>query len=296
MQAKTIGKCYVPFVDVHPGILTMWLILPAGCTGASPVTNPATDTTAPAVSAPVPEWTGEQAAAQMESLADQDFPDPTQLRELYLSMLQAGDSRCPGENIDELADGSIPLGGCTSSTGYHYVGLSEFTESNDDGWSFALTLGDLYITDPNGDTFSAGGTFSYDAKVTDAGSQWKGDATGTFSYPGGTHWVAEGGSLAYWVEGGTAVDHEWLLLSGSIGGPLGTDNLYFDQLLYDSDCGESPVGGLRVRGGDGRWYHLEFDADCSGCGTLTFSDTVEMGQVCVDLKSLGAELIERMAL
>ena len=272
-----------------------WLVLSTGCTGTSTV--PANDSGAPDQLPPVPAWSAEQAADRMESLANQDFPDPTQLRELYLGMLHAGDSGCPGENVDELADGSIPLNGCTSSTGYHYVGLSEFTESREeDGWAFALTLGDLYITDPKGDTFTAGGTFSYDATPSGAGSQWEGHATGTFSYPGGTHWLAEGGSLAFWLKGGATADREWLLLSGGVGGPEGTDNLYFDQLLYDSDCGTSPAGGLRVRGEDGRWFHLELDADCSGCGALTFSETVEMGQVCVDVSALGEALIGRLAL
>ena len=161
------------------------------------------DTTPSDSSAPsaTPTLTAEEVGQRMATLAGRDIPDPVALRELYLGLLHAGDAGCPGESVDYIADGSIPLEGCTSSTGYTYRGLSEYEEGSDDGWWFALTLGDLYISEPDGSSLAIGGTFAYDARVEDSAATFTGEVTGTFSYDGGDGWMAEGGSLAFWLSG-----------------------------------------------------------------------------------------------
>ena len=57
-----------------------------------------------------------------------------------------------------------------------------------------------------------------------------------------------------------------MALIGAVGGPM-------------VGCGDHPSGALSLRGGDGRWYDLEF-TDCAGCG--------------VDITAMGAEILQRV--
>lgn len=257
----------------------------------------APDSTPPSATATL---SAAEVGEQLAALAGRDIPDPVALRELYLGLLHAGDAGCPGESVDYIADGSIPLDGCTSSTGYTYRGLSEYEEGSDDGWWFALTLGDLYISEPSGASLAIGGTFAYEAHVEDGAATFSGEATGTFSYDGEDGWMAEGGSLAFWLSGVSGSSGRGVALVGAVGGPLVGSGVFFEDLYFgdvagpdgQAACGAHPSGGLSLRGEDGRWYDLTF-TDCSGCGTVLFEGQ-ELGETCTDITALGAEVLQRV--
>jgi hypothetical protein len=228
---------------------------------------------------PEPTLTAEEVGADIATLAGRDLPDPVALRALYLGLLHAGDAGCPGEDVDDIADGSIPLEGCTSTTGYTYRGLSEYDEGEAGGWWFGLTLGDLYITEPDGDLLAV---------------------TGTFSYDGDDGWLGEGGSVALWLEGAATASGRGVALQGGVGGPQTGSGLFFRDLYFgditgpggQTACGAHPSGGVSVRGNDGRWYDLDL-TDCGGCGTVSFEGSA-LGDACADLTALGAALLERV--
>lgn len=259
-------------------MMRLSVLLAAACASPDGPSGPGDDGTPAPVEGREPALSADEAAAELQALADRAFPDPSVLREVYLSMIRAGEAACPGED-DQLEDGSIPLAGCTSESGYTYVGLSEYTEQ-DDAW--ALDLGDFYITDPDGHTFAVGGTFAWAG-----GETWSAEALGSFSYPAAEGWLGLGGSLALWIEGGEG----WLSIDGGVGTLEAGGHLYFDELTWE--CGAQPAGGLRLRGPEGSWYRV--DLDCSGCGPLTYAGDAALGEVCVDLSALGAALTTRLA-
>ncbi|MDG1480663.1 MAG: hypothetical protein P8R54_13795 [Myxococcota bacterium] len=248
----------------------------------------------------IPTLSAAAVGEQIAVLAGRAIPDPIALRERYLDLLHAGDASCPGESVDYIADGSIPLEGCTSSTGYTYRGLSEYEEGNDNGWWFALTLGDLYISEPDGASLAIGGTFAYEAHVEDGAATFSGEATGTFSDDGTDGWLAEGGSLAFWLSGTSGSSGRGVALVGAIGGPLVGSGLFFEDLYFGDvagpdgqlACGSHPSGGLSLRGDDGRWYELVF-TDCSGCGRVVFEGQ-DLGETCADITAMGAEILQRV--
>ena len=255
------------------------------------------DSPAPAAT---PTLTAAEVGQRIAALAGRDIPDPVALRELYLGLLHAGDVGCPGESVDYIADGSIPLEGCTSSTGYTYRGLSEYEEGDDGGWWFALTLGDLYISEPDGTSLAIGGTFAYEALVEGGAATFTGEVTGTFSHDGEGGWMAEGGSLAFWLSGISGSSGRGVALEGAIGGPLVGSGLFFDDLYFGDvagpdgqlSCGAHPSGALSLRGDDSRWYELVF-TDCGGCGTVSFEGQ-DLGPACADITALGAEVLQRV--
>lgn len=227
-----------------------------------------------------PSLTAADVAEALQPLVDETFPDTRQLRDVYLAMMRAGEAGCPGED-DQLEDGSIPLAGCTSQSGYTYVGLSEYAE---DDSGYALDLGDFYITDPEGRTFAVGGTFDWAAG--DSGS-WTAQALGSFSYPGAEGWLGEGASLALWLDGGPGA----LAIDGGLGTLDAGGQLYFDALTWGA-CGTDPTGAIRLRGPEGDWYRL--DLDCSSCGTVVWAGS-PLGEACVDLGALADSLTTRLS-
>ena len=231
-----------------------------------------------------PTWTAEEAEAELERLLAWPLPHSHRLRDLYLEAVRSGDALCPGEG-DSLEDGSIPLEGCTASTGWTYRGLSEYSESDDgERVEYELSIADFYITDSDGNTFSVGGRLEYTGDVADG--SFEGESRGSFTWPGREGWLDGGASLALTVSGApTVFPNE---LHGAVGSLSGEGDLFFDHLGSEST---SPCtdGAVEIRDPSGIWLRLE--PDCDGCGQLSAGD-LELGEVCVDLRVVSTAISE----
>ncbi len=256
--------------------------------------RPDTGDTVPSVDVPPAPFDAAGAVAALDAALAWPVPDPVVLDVLYLQMMRAGDDQCPGPG-DQLENGSIPLQGCTSTTGYTYEGLSEYVRTDASGArSWALSLGDFYVIDPVGARYAVGGTFGYAGTWTDAGAaEWSAESTGTFVWTGGEGWLAEGASIALWYEGGaTTAGEGWVRVYGGLGTLDGAPSVFADALTYaptgDGGLPLGLAGGVRLRDASGWW--TTFTLDASGCGTVVWADTEPLGDGCVDEAPLAAVL------
>ncbi len=214
-----------------------------------------------------PEWDIHGASQTFRALVEMEIPTHEQVRDPYLDLVRAGDEGCPAAPDDQFPEGRVPLAGCTSQTGYFYLGLSEYELSDDDFFLW----GDFRITRPDGRSMEMGGQqVLRDGTLTLVGSFLDEGAEG---WPG----LGLGASLEMDREGDSRRVHGGL-------GSLTSDQTIWYDLELTQDCAS---GELRTRDTPGGWYTLEL-SDCN-CGVVRYGED-ELGETCLDLSVIRAQV------
>ena len=207
------------------------------------------------------------------------IPEPFSLRDSYLSMLQGAGFECP-----DLQGNSFGHQDCVSEQGYHFYGLAFYGDGTEvwgeEGYHCEMQAS-FELTNPEGQTFIAGGGFGYEGiRDSEGGSSWMAFIQGTFSFPGATGWLREGASSALLIVGTHKYDDWEIEMSGGVGDK--DYYLYFQDVNVTSgSCGHH-TGSIGLRDPNGGWYWWEKTDSCEDCGELFFNSQ-EMGTLCLDM-------------
>ena len=220
-----------------------------------------------------------------------------------LALLQRvldGMTRAEKVHRDEIED---LLEGCTSETGWYFGGLLTFvTEQVEDeegrrAKNFWTDTCDFQIVSPTGVALIGGGDI--EGRWQQQGSERLVSTSmvkGTWIYTESEHsWLSAGMSmdLAFRLDREEGADN--LNLWGTFGTP-GID-LYLDNLYFDGNeaCGGQVSSGTSwLRQADGTWYEMVWAEDCSGCFTVEWDFTEDLGEACVDLSGLKATVVAEL--
>ncbi len=84
----------------------------------------------------------------------------------------------------------------------------------------------------------------------------------------------------------TEDDQRHLSVTGGLA--IGQTDLYLEQVAWDQSgpCMGKTTGTIWIREPTGYWYSWALGDDCDGCGEIRFSDSLDMGEVCLDLAYL----------
>jgi len=210
--------------------------------------------------------------AAIQSHLDLPFPTPQVLQRYYLEAMNAGDEQCPGFD-NQMEEGSIPLEGCTASTGWTYRGLSEYTERiSDDKIQSTLDLGDFYIATGTGDWFETGGTFQIIQERNDTTS-WEGYSTGSFLHTADTGWLSDFTGLAIWME----VHNGIIQLDGGISRLTMGTSLFFSQVYLSHEY----IDGQLSWNTEWGWLDIHFSSSSNGCG-VAFVEQQSIAEICLE--------------
>jgi hypothetical protein len=214
-----------------------------------------------------PEWDIYGASEALRELLSLGLPGQDAIRDPYLSLVRGGDESCPNAPDDQFPEGRVPLSGCFSSNGTHYMGLSEYFEHLE---TFRL-WGDLRMVRANGEAFEVAGVQEHLGYVL--------TTQGSFLDEGADGWLQKGLGAALTVD--THGDER--AVRGGLAALEGQRAGWYELLLTES-CAS---GEVRTRDTGGGWYTWTLD-DCS-CGTVTFASE-ELGATCIDLESLRGQV------
>ncbi len=240
---------------------------------------------------PEPSWTLEEVSAMLEETLGYGLPNPVHFEDRYTTLLfSRGTVDCPGPHGD--GDDFFHLT-CTTEEGYTFEGIALRSRKEIVDASGALELwslsGDFSITYPS-DEFGPGaalrgaGGLSSQAVTRDGAMVWFLSWNGSWSDEPTEGWMKQGISLLVEMTGGvTADDRRHLSVTGGIS--VGQTDLYFDEVSWDESgaCDGMTTGTIWIRESSGHWYTWALGDDCDGCGPVIFSDSLEMGELCLDL-------------
>jgi hypothetical protein len=234
----------------------------------------------PEVDPPPASWQAAEVEAAMIQALSGGLPRPKEAVDAFGRILIAGDDgRCPNSGGYTITESFT---GCHSEKGYVYAGLTIYTDSNDDDFSF---LGDCYVIDPDGDIFQAAGELEQATDPTDHSFAIK--LTGTWGYAKEQGWLSSVPSLALWLEGNA----DLLVANGGWTTPAAV--LYFEGFQSAADCAQA--GLLKLQDPQGAWYTLDYGADCDACGALSYTGQA-MGEICVPLEGAATTYREEFSL
>jgi hypothetical protein len=232
---------------------------------------------------PQPELSAEELGEAIQAVAALGGFNTQDIINAYHSAWAKGDEHCPFGLTDLLTD----IQGCTSLDGYHFAGIGWLTEFEwDPGTGIPIDYyhgGDFTITAPDGRRMAGGGELLVEATDVDDGREMSVDFKGSWVDETDDGWLGGGvsGVLQATVVERTS-DHSATLDGGlSIGGTA----LDFQSLVFDMDpeCGGGLRGTMAVRDTRGYWTAWQLGDDCDACGELSFRDTTDLGELCVEL-------------
>lgn len=245
---------------------------------------------------PVEPLTAEEAAQLAEAAFAAGLPHTRDLFQPVAELLAAGDEACPG--VDGQIDG--PLEGCTSTSGYEYLGVLEFSEEVVESGevsthSFAIHNGNFVIVPPEGAPFRAACGWEWRAIDSPGSVAVTESYVGTLEYEDAEDPFLRAGLSIYGTFRAerTAASGDLLTLSHSMG--WGEHAVRTDALRLEwQACPSQPVSGsLDVRHPDGRWASATFDGSCD-CPVWVDPGGVELGRACPELSSVLQASFERM--
>ena len=240
-------------------------------------------TTVTEVPAADPAWPAEEVQSRLQAVLDAGLPDPPAALAGFAQMFadggdphddHGGSGSCPNAGNYSMTES---FSGCHSKKNYVFAGISIFTPSQDNDSGFLL-VGDCYIIDAQGYTFSCGGEVEFDPDQ--ATSSFTGKVTGSWGYPPGKGWLALDPSMALWMAG----DPSQLSLNGGYG-PEGVA-IYLDEVVLTPEC---LTGSVWIQDPAGSWYVLDYGDDCDTCGDLSYAGS-PYGSACVDMKQAAMAL------
>ena len=243
------------------------------------------------------EWTTHEAITEAEQTFSEAFPEPISILDTYETMMSMGDEACPGDET-QLMTNLVPIDGCTSESGYFYSGVAAYivNESEDDTHHFRgahLDAG-ILLTDDNGAIFEGGGNIVYtiENEFEQDLTRWSGQVEGSWINGSGPLWLTTGISATLSV-GGTLQSEQYKYNMNGAMSLMGV-SMVFDQLQWDSSCGDHPTGSVGIRDPSGLWLWVELESDCSGCGNAVWDSQSDVQWVCMDLFS-ARQMLHQMA-
>ena len=261
-------------------------VLPGDLASSQPVGDPVADD--PDTGEPVEPFMGEEAAAAFEDAFAEGFPGPRGMWATVAAMIDGGDAECPGD--DYQLDGALE--GCTSDSGYSYVGVLEVyfegTDESEEGspdlHEIRLTNGNFVITPPEGASYRNAATYVHRWERGDNSSIFGTmQHLGTYQYSDSEHaWLREGLSMTSTIRASANGVDDTIDLSTSFG--WGVHAVRFDSVIWSSGiCAHAPYAGtLQVRRIDGTWASAEFTEDCEPCTSWVDVQGNDVGESCHD--------------
>jgi hypothetical protein len=246
-----------------------------------------------------PWYSAEELGQIIAGLEELGLPHARALRDTYQSLMENGDSSCPG-SLTEIEN---ELEGCTAATGWYYGGLLTFVVeelTGDQGElqsNFWTDTCDFQIVDPDGVALIGGGDIEGRWNLNPDGNLISSSVVkGSWIWPDSEHpWLAQGMStdLAFRLEQDSETGS-----SLNLWGTLGTQgvDIYMDNLFFaQGECSDEVASGtVWIRQADGTWYELVWAEDCSGCFSVTWDFREELGEGCVDLSGLKAATVAEL--
>lgn len=261
-------------------ILSLLACSPPGSSADDSAAPAPTDDSAPVAEAdlPDPAWNAEEVGSLIRQPLNEGLPDPTSLLASFEGMFVGADPDCPTMEGDFSM--TLMVSYCLSDTGYLFAGVSGL-EADDEVLTDFWLMGDCYITDADGLTYTCAGEL--ERVTTDDG--WELKMTGIWGYEASpTPWIARVPSMALWE----TRDADGVHINGSYG--TGETYMYFDEVTVVDDC---PTGAVWLRDPQGAWYVLSFSDACDGCGEVTYGDET-LGEACVNMAPAANALAVRM--
>lgn len=288
-------------------VLTLLACPEAGC-GAPCEAGETPDAGAPPYVAedPAPLWTAEEVGTTLNQTFGTGFPNGTLLRDTYLGMLSQGDyGECPiftgeysGPFPDDLTEQNIL--GCTASSGYSYSGVCQYDEETFEGETGTTVIwalgGDFELAYPDGARFGAGGGVAWQGHRAADGvdSSFETTIRGTWFDESSEVWLGQGFSGLFSVRGSETSGIPSLGIHGGVA--IGDIDLFFDEMSWDwATCDGLPHGQVRLRDTRGYWYVWTLEDDCDACGDVIFHGDTNLGELCLDLSSVGEDAYHAMA-
>jgi len=244
-----------------------------------------------------PQWTAQEVADIVSAVLTDSLPNTLVLAQTYLDIMGRGDDDCPGSANIILAE----LDGCTSESGVTYIGVGHLDRSLEDtevmgvagqNWFMRSQIADFQMLEPEGEAFYGGGSILYKLSTYEDGYQFGSmDVEGTWQYTNAEQaWLRDGisaylTSSAVW-ERPEVNPTPFFNLNGSLG--LKDANLFFDFVtVQQGGCNTISDGTIYLRQDDGSWNALAFDDSCTGCASVTWDGTEELGEGCLDYDPSG---------
>ncbi|MCP4807598.1 MAG: hypothetical protein GY913_10270 [Proteobacteria bacterium] len=232
---------------------------------------------------PEPALTADEVVQGIELMVGGGFADPHEVMDLYLELMALGDQYCPGD-LEQMTDTVVY--GCDASTGYFYMGVAEYFRVSGGRFDYQELGGDFLIIDPEGQVFEVGAGMAV-AVDHKADSAWT-TLMGTITWDAHTGWMH---SVSAIIEGrlNPATTDGILRLDGGL--RVEDSVLDLKDVMWDpATCDDQASGQIGWRGPDQRWYVAQLEC---GCGPLDFEGQ-DLGEVCVDLTGISAELRDTM--
>ncbi len=268
------------------------VLLSVACSGGDDPTTGLPDLESPTSQ---PTWTiSDMEAALAEALAE-GFPEPWTVRDTYLDFFTHGDEICPGH--DDYIEATW-LYGCTAESGYWFSGVSEYVTMSGsvdlttyDAWQVS---GDLLFIDLEGQRFEGGGHIFANDKTIDSQPAFDAQILGTWIWEGHDGWLGgEGTSSVLDVLGRTNDGKAQLIFDGATS--WSGFSLYFEDLVFTSECDHAVDGNLAIRDPSGAWHWMSY-TDCSPCVDVAFGgfDSEVSGEACLDFTPLINDFMSRL--
>ena len=171
---------------------------------------------------------------------------------------------------------------CSTAAGNHYFGTAlygadQISDEHIEVWIFNI-LCSFELTDPQGDTFIAGGEIEFKRERSDYEITLEARINGSFSYPPESDWLGRDTHASLFISGNIQNEKAMLNLYG--GFSQNEQALFFDNLtLVDQDCGTTIIGRLSLRDPSHYWIHVDFEP-CNPCAQVSWLDS-SLGELCI---------------
>ncbi len=222
-------------------------------------------------------WTADQVQTGLQDNARLGFAGAEQIRGTFLDFIAQGDESCPpgGSNFG--------ASHCMAASGVAFSGISIFQDSSSVVDASTIRqwthVGDYVLTRVDGTRFESGGGLVSQATIGEDEALVSLNLRGSWVDEGATPgWFREGVSWLVLAEGRRDLAGAELVVDGGI---TTERALFFEGTRFSSEQDCPISGGLRVQGDDGYWY--TWQADCDGCGGVSFQDGTDLGEICPDL-------------
>jgi hypothetical protein len=225
---------------------------------------------------PAPTLDADGVGAAFDAALSQHIPSFPPLAAAFTELMSHQQGTCPPDQHGfEILMGD----GCHTDAGYVYSGTCNSASTwNDVSYAWALGA-DFVITDPDGNALEVGGGLLARFDVKPDVTVLTEDFGGTFRYPAGDAWLADGASgsalitATFPTDGPTA-----FAIQG--GYDIGGQPVFFDGFTSDPVCATG--GTIMLREESGYWYTIALA--CDSCGEVMWGD-VSLGKTCVDMRN-----------
>lgn len=242
---------------------------------------------------PEPLWNADEVGEQLSAFMAVGAPNPRDICDVFSNIMALGDDDCPGDPYNL---STVPAG-CDTDDGFHYAGIGWYYASDwlslEDGGQVDLSYshgGDFEIFYPSGLRFAGGGGMSYMSEQEDGELKITSDfeVHGSWIDESRQDWLAAGFSGVYEATVTNYGDGDYgFTATGGIG--LGSSHIFLDEATWDTTdaCAGALSGAIHLRDARGFWTVWDLGDDCDTCGTVTFHEDDDLGELCLDTTEWG---------